>query len=329
MPVHEAKNAYQAVTISQQEVFSSSRLPPAFRFPLLVLLSLTLSSLSYTLAARYTAEELASVSRKLDQWWEVAALVGWRIFQLGLGWFGDYDSYDLASLSLLSHGPTLYLLGSFYNIRTTTTISCLLINILTTYIPFRLLRPLSPGHAASTSGKSAALANKDIVTDYTIQASTTFLSASIYSVVLYAAYVTYLPKYLVTYFSELPSVAAAHSATPITLLPLTLLLGLASKTFIFTPAVAAAPTKARAEPFNPVTATLNETFWHNIWGFGARTKIVIKRTLAAALVSGINTFALTLVTVRGVQATGAVAYSLVWVVSAGITGTVLGFVGAV
>lgn len=28
-------------------------------------------------------------------------------FQLGLGWFGDYDSYDLASLSLLSHGPTV------------------------------------------------------------------------------------------------------------------------------------------------------------------------------------------------------------------------------
>jgi len=26
-------------------------------------------------------------------------------FELGLGWFGDYDGYDLASLSLLAHGP--------------------------------------------------------------------------------------------------------------------------------------------------------------------------------------------------------------------------------
>ena len=26
-------------------------------------------------------------------------------FELGLGWFCDYDGYDLASLSLLSHGP--------------------------------------------------------------------------------------------------------------------------------------------------------------------------------------------------------------------------------
>jgi hypothetical protein len=26
-------------------------------------------------------------------------------FELGLGWFGDYDGYDLAAISLLSHGP--------------------------------------------------------------------------------------------------------------------------------------------------------------------------------------------------------------------------------
>lgn len=26
-------------------------------------------------------------------------------FELGLGWFGNYDSYDLAALNLLSHGP--------------------------------------------------------------------------------------------------------------------------------------------------------------------------------------------------------------------------------
>lgn len=26
-------------------------------------------------------------------------------FELALGWFGNYDSYDLAALNLLSHGP--------------------------------------------------------------------------------------------------------------------------------------------------------------------------------------------------------------------------------
>ena len=28
--------------------------------------------------------------------------------ELGLGWFGDYDGYDLAALSLLSHGPPVF-----------------------------------------------------------------------------------------------------------------------------------------------------------------------------------------------------------------------------
>jgi hypothetical protein len=26
-------------------------------------------------------------------------------FELGLGWLGNYDGYDLAALSVLSHGP--------------------------------------------------------------------------------------------------------------------------------------------------------------------------------------------------------------------------------
>jgi hypothetical protein len=32
------------------------------------------------------------------------SLTGYRI-ELGIGWFGGYDGYDLAALSLLSHGP--------------------------------------------------------------------------------------------------------------------------------------------------------------------------------------------------------------------------------
>lgn len=36
-------------------------------------------------------------------------------FELGLGWFGGYDSYDLAALSLLSHGPPVrYTYVRFY-----------------------------------------------------------------------------------------------------------------------------------------------------------------------------------------------------------------------
>lgn len=55
-----------------------SKLPALLRFPLVVLLSLTSSSLLYSFASEYTSEDLANVSRTLDKWWEVGALVGWR-----------------------------------------------------------------------------------------------------------------------------------------------------------------------------------------------------------------------------------------------------------
>ena len=80
MPLRTAKSADKTIAIAQQgkAVIPPSRLPRPLRFPLLVLLSLSLSSLLYSLTAGYTAGELASVSRSLDQWWEVGALVGWR-----------------------------------------------------------------------------------------------------------------------------------------------------------------------------------------------------------------------------------------------------------
>jgi hypothetical protein len=58
----------------------ASKLPTFLRFPLLVLLSLTLSSLLYSFVAEYMEGDLASVSRRLDMWWEVGALVGWRTY---------------------------------------------------------------------------------------------------------------------------------------------------------------------------------------------------------------------------------------------------------
>jgi len=290
-----------------------------------VILSLTLSSLLYSFVAEYTEGDLASVSRSLGAWWEVGALVGWRTFELGLGWFGDYDGYDLAALTLLSHGPPLYLLGTFYNIHPTTVLSSLIVDSITTYVPFRLLRPLSPAHAASS--QYGGVPNRDIVTDFSIQTYTTLLAAVIYSVTLYAAYASYLPVSLVTYFEDIPSIAVAHTATPITLLPMTLALGLAARSFIFTPAVAVRNTKAPS--FDAEGASLQETFWYNVWGFSKRTKIVIKRTAALMLISGVNTFVQTFVTIQGVEARGAAAYSAVWVLASGFTGLALGVVSAV
>lgn len=108
---------------------------------------------------------------------------------------------------------------------------------------------------------------------------------------------------------------------------MTLLFGLACKTFIFTPAAAASAAPVRG--FDPATASLRETLWYNVWGFSERAKVVVKRTAVVVLLSTVNTSLQTLVTVKGVQARGALAYAGVWAVAAGVAGVVLGVVGAV
>jgi hypothetical protein len=82
-------------------------------------------------------------------------------------------------------------------------------------------------------------------------------------------------------------------------------------------------------PFDPENATLGETIWWNLWGWSEKTKIVIKRTATLMLVTGVNTFVQTYITIEGVEALGALAYSAVWVVAAAICGGALGAVGAV
>ncbi|EKD13080.1 uncharacterized protein L3040_007163 [Drepanopeziza brunnea f. sp. 'multigermtubi'] len=320
-----------SVVVQGDAYIRSSKIPAVLRFPLVVVLSLMLSSLLYSFTPDYMKADLGRVSRSRQEWWEVWALVLFRTFELALGWFGNYDGYDLASLSLLSHGPPLYLLGSFYHVASTTVASSLVIDALTTYIPFRILRPLSLAHSASSSKYSVPVPNADIVTSYEIQALTTGLVALIYAVTVYTSYATFLPVYLATYFEGIPSMTAAYASSFVAILPTTLVLGVAARSFIFTPAVTFAPSSrdAKNAAFNPETATLADTFWHNVWGFSARTKVVIKRTATVMLVTGLNTFVQTFVTVEGVEVMGAVVYSGVWVAAAGLTGVALGLVSAV
>ncbi|KAF8864194.1 hypothetical protein BDZ45DRAFT_669757 [Acephala macrosclerotiorum] len=332
MPSAKQKITDKGIAVLQQgdAVIRPSKIPRALRFPLVVVLSTVLSAFLYSFTADYTVASFAGVSRRYEGWEDIGVVVASRALELGLGWFGNYDGYDLVALTLLSHGPPLYLLKTFYEVKPVAIILSLIIDSLTFYIPFRLLRPLSLAHSASTSPNSVTVPNNEIVTSLTIQAYTSILAACIYSVTLYTAYASYLPVYLVTYFSEIKTVAATHNSTPFTLFPITLLLGVAARSFIFTPAAASAPSTADAKlaAFNPASATLGETLWHNVWGFTTRTKIVIKRTATLMLIVGTTTFVQTFFTVKGVEAVGAVAYSGVWTLAAGITGAVLGLVGA-
>jgi hypothetical protein len=172
--------------------------------------------------------------------------------------------------------------------------------------------------------------NNEILTSTSIQIYTTILAAAIYSVTLYTAYLTFLPVQFATYFSNIPTLAPAYAATPISLFPLSIFLGLAAKSFIFTPSVAAESSLAEAKKaaFNPATASLGEHIVYNVWGYSKRSKVVIKRTVALMLVSGVNTFVQAFFTIEGVEAAGAVSYASVWLIANGITGSALGAVSS-
>lgn len=89
----------KTIVVTQPNALPSrtSKIPGPLRFPALVTLSLVLSSVLYSIAARYLfVGDLGSVSRRLTEWWEVIGLVGWRAVELGIGWWSNYDGEILA-----------------------------------------------------------------------------------------------------------------------------------------------------------------------------------------------------------------------------------------
>ncbi|KAI1369205.1 hypothetical protein F5Y08DRAFT_293982 [Xylaria arbuscula] len=303
-----------------------SKLPMPIQFPLVAILSLAISELGYSLSWPLTQGVLTAHARLLGTWGEVGAVTGWRLFELALGWFGDYDGYDITALNLLSQGPHLYLLYAHYETPAFALLVTVVVETVATYIPFRLLRPLSRAHA-----NPAAVPNADILADAPITLLTTLLAGAIYSVSLLFAYATYLPNYLVLYFADLPSLVRANESSYVGLLPVALVLGFAARVFIFTPAEATGRTPADAEneAFDPVKASLRETVRWNFLGWSSQTKVAMKRTALLMLVTGVNTFLRTWLTINGVETAGATAWSSVWVMAAAITGFAMTAVGGV
>jgi len=207
---------------------------------------------------------------------------------------------------------------AFYNVAKPAAVTSLVIDALATYIPFRVLRPLSPAHRNFLNEGGKQVPNQIIISDPYIKAFTVILASSIYSTALYASFMTFLPATLVTYFTDIPSVEPTHTATPISLLPMNLLLGLSAYSFIFSPA--AALPQGKLPRFNAATATFAETLWYNLWGWSPRTKVIIKRTAALMGVSGLNGWLQIWATIEGVESAGAAVYSSVWAAAGLITG---------
>lgn len=128
----------------------------------------------------------------------------------------------------------LYLLSAFYDISTPTILSSLAIDFASTYIPFRLLRSLTPTHSGTSRLR---IPNKEIASDYSISALSTTLAAAIYSVTIFTAYKTVLPSALALHFEGIKSLEDVYRAHWLPLLPLMAAFGGAVKEFVFTPAL--------------------------------------------------------------------------------------------
>ncbi|KAF2432021.1 hypothetical protein EJ08DRAFT_732776 [Tothia fuscella] len=309
---------------------SSTRLPSVLQFPLVVLLSFSASYILLSGASAFTKLGLASVSRRIeDGWWRILAFPLWRIVELAVGWFGGYDDYDMASLTLQTRLPYYYLLTTFYGIPLSTTSIYLFLDTLSATLPFYLMRRRLPVHAPTA--KTGSISNNSVIMDWGIFAMTSSLSATLYSLVVYFSFATWIPVHMVTFFDNILSVEAAHTAQVPTLFLTFVPLGWAANTFLFAPATAAQLTlnDIRGTAFNPADTTLLSTIRYNVWGWSKGTKVVLKRTATLAALVGLSTWIRVWKTLEGTESVGAAGWAGVWVLASTLNGLVLRWVGNV
>lgn len=301
-----------------------AKLPLAIQFPLVLVLSLAVSSVAYSLLSSHAKGELARVSKSLDSWEDVAVVAGMRILELAIGWFGKFDCMDMAALSILSRGPYLYLLTTFYDVSPAPIVVAVAIELLSSYIPFQLLRPVSEAHRGAKSAP-----NREVTSDPAVQVYTSALATLVYSMTLLFAYRLFLPRVLVTHFTGIKSMAPAYDTSIASVLPVSLALGVAAKAFLFTPVTStgASPQDAKLSEFDPVSASLEETLRYNVWGYTRRGKVGILRTAAVAASTFVNTYVLCSRTIADVEGRGACLYAAVWALASLFSGISLSLVG--
>lgn len=311
----------EAVYNAVADPMRKSQIPSGLRFPLLVILSFSLSSLLFSIAAEITAGDLAAISKHTESWAEITGLLGWKVVQLAVCWFGGFDAYDTVALALLMSTPHNLLLSLFYSIRPTTILFTSIANILSVTAPFMLLRQVSPTHAPHSAPRGT-VRNRAILTDPWTTIATSLLATAIFSVLLELSFATFLPVHLITHFTGVRDLTAAHlgAAGLPSLLVALLPTGYAAREFIFVSSTGV-PASPEKDTFDPVTSGLREHIYHNAWGwYSPRQKELISRTgLLAVMVLG-ETIIQTWGTIRGVEFTGAALYAAIWTAGIAVVG---------
>lgn len=236
---------------------------------------------------------------------------------------------DLVSLSVLTHTPWYYLLHTFYDVDAPTIAICATIDALALALPTRLLRARAPAH--NPRAPRAAVPNRAIISDAQTVLATSLLAAAVHAVVLFAAFSTFLPSFMIVHFDDLPSLAGAHAANLPLLVATLLPLGYAAREFVLVPSLAAQTNRADvvAEAFNPETASLRETVVHNVWGFGKGSRVLVKRTAAVVALGSAHAYGHAATVLGGVDQVGAAGYAGVWTVGSVLTAVVFAWVESV
>ncbi|RAH48047.1 ATP-binding protein [Aspergillus brunneoviolaceus CBS 621.78] len=344
------KEVLSSVTITQEPSASAQphhktqleRIPPPARFLLAVVSSLALSSGLFTLMPIVTRGELGNVSKHLETWWEVGGLMAWKAVEVGLAWILGYDSHDVCSFTFLTHLPTYSLLSTFYGVRPTTILASYAITILSTVLPFTLLRRPNSFHDLAHASPET-VSNRLILQDRATTAYTTMVATAIFTVALYLSYATpWLPTNLVLHFEGIPDISAVHAgpaglpALFLTLLPA----GFAARDFLFASSTGASAasdkkTERTEKTTKPSTFTQDGEYlacavYRKTWGtLSPKTQVLVSRTVVLAGMLLANTVIQVAGTVNRVSVEGASVWGLVWAAAALVNGLMFGWIESV
>jgi len=236
----------------------------------------------------------------------------------------------VASFLFLTHLPTYSLLTFFYGIRPTSALVAFGVTIASTALPFVFLRRPSSVHDLSHA-PAGAIPNRAILQDKVTTVFTTLMAASVFSVVLYASYATWLPARLVVHFEGLPDISAAHAGPGgLPVLFLTLVpAGWAARDFLF---VSSTGYSANAEQSSTSFEGeyLIAAVYRATWGkLSTKTRVLVSRSTILAISVLLNTVVQVAGTISDVSVEGAATWGAVWAAAALITGATFGWIEAV
>lgn len=191
-------------------------------------------------------------------------------------------------------------------------------------IPFAFLRSPASVHDLSHA-PTGAVANRSILQDRCITIYTTIAATSVFTVVLYASYYTWLPAQLVVHFETIPDISAAHAgpaglpALFLTLIPS----GYAARDFLFVSSMGHENTLPAERESQYIVLSV---YYKLVGKFSVKTRILAARTLILAAGVFLNTVVQVAGTVDSVSVEGASMWAAVWTVATLIVGTLFGWI---